>query len=38
MAKRVAELHGGTLALTFPASGGTSVKITAPLTPRTEGH
>jgi PAS domain S-box-containing protein len=38
MAKRVAELHGGTLALTFPASGGTSVTITAPVTPRTEGH
>ena len=38
MAKRVAELHGGTLALTFPASGGTSVTITAPVTPRAEGH
>jgi signal transduction histidine kinase len=38
MAKRVAELHGGTLTLTFPASGGTSVTITAPVTPRTEGH
>jgi signal transduction histidine kinase len=37
-AKRVAELHGGTLGLTFPASGGTSVTITAPVTPRTEGH
>jgi PAS domain S-box-containing protein len=38
MAKRVAELHGGTLALTFPASGGMSVTITAPATPRTEEH
>ena len=36
IAKRVAELHGGTLALTFPASGGMSVTITAPATPRTE--
>jgi signal transduction histidine kinase len=38
IAKRVAELHGGTLALTFPASGGMSVTITAPATPRTEEH
>ena len=38
IAKRVAEQHGGTLALTFPASGGTSVTITAPVTPRSEGH
>ena len=38
IAKRVAELHGGTLALTFPASGGMSVTITAPATPRPEGN
>jgi signal transduction histidine kinase len=38
IAKRVAELHGGTLAIAFPASGGTSVTITAPVTPRTEGQ
>ena len=38
IAKRVAELHGGTLALTFPASGGMSVTITAPATQRTEEH
>ena len=37
IAKRVAELHGGTLALTFPASGGMSVTITAPAAPRAEG-
>jgi PAS domain S-box-containing protein len=36
IAKRVAELHGGTLALAFPASGGTSVIITAPARPRTD--
>jgi PAS domain S-box-containing protein len=36
IAKRVAELHGGTLALTFPASGGMSATITAPVTPRPE--
>jgi PAS domain S-box-containing protein len=35
IAKRVAELHGGTLALAFPAAGGTAVTITAPVTPRT---
>jgi signal transduction histidine kinase len=39
IAKRVAELHGGALALTFPASGGTAVTITAPATPpRAEGQ
>jgi PAS domain S-box-containing protein len=38
IARRVAELHGGTLAIAFPASGGTSVTITAPVTPRTEGQ
>jgi PAS domain S-box-containing protein len=31
--RRVAELHGGTLALAFPASGGTQVTISAPVTP-----
>jgi signal transduction histidine kinase len=34
VAKRVAELHGGTLTMDFPASGGTSVRITAPVQPR----
>jgi PAS domain S-box-containing protein len=33
IAKRVAELHGGTLTLTFPAGGGTSVTIAAPRDP-----
>jgi PAS domain S-box-containing protein len=33
IAKRVAELHGGTLRVTFPAAGGTSVTITAPVKP-----
>ena len=36
IARRVAELHGGTLALACPASGGTSVIITAPSKPRLE--
>jgi signal transduction histidine kinase len=36
IAKRVAELHGGTLTMTFPAAGGTSVTITAPVRPRPE--
>jgi signal transduction histidine kinase len=36
IAKRVAELHGGTLALSFPPSGGTAVAISAPLTLRAE--
>jgi two-component system CheB/CheR fusion protein len=30
IAKRVAELHGGTLALTCPESGGTAVTVTLP--------
>jgi PAS domain S-box-containing protein len=30
IARRVAELHGGTLTLSFPASGGTSARITLP--------
>ena len=39
IARRVAELHGGTLALAFPASGGTLVTISAPVTPpRAEGQ
>ena len=33
IAKRVAELHGGTLALAFPASGGTAVTMTLEATP-----
>ena len=33
IAKRVAELHGGTLALVFPESGGTTVTIAAPFRP-----
>jgi signal transduction histidine kinase len=37
IAKRVAELHGGTLTLVFPRSGGTSVSVSAPVTPRPEG-
>ena len=35
-AKRIAELHGGSLALSFPAAGGMSVTVTAPVKPRTE--
>jgi signal transduction histidine kinase len=39
IARRVAEMHGGTLALAFPASGGTVVTISAPVTPpRAEGE
>jgi PAS domain S-box-containing protein len=38
IAKRVAELHGGTLTLTFPAAGGTTVTIAAPVRPRAEGQ
>ena len=34
IAKRVAEMHGGTLSLAFPESGGTVATITAPLRPR----
>jgi PAS domain S-box-containing protein len=33
IAKRVAELHGGTLMLTFPDGGGTSVTMTAQTAP-----
>jgi PAS domain S-box-containing protein len=33
IAKRVAELHGGTLTLAFPPEGGTSVRVEAPTTP-----
>ena len=33
IARRVAELHGGTLSLAFPASGGTIVTVSAPVTP-----
>jgi PAS domain S-box-containing protein len=33
IANRVAELHGGALTLTFPALGGTSVTIAAPIDP-----
>ncbi len=33
IAKRVAELHGGTLTLTCPESGGTSVTVTLPAAP-----
>jgi len=33
IAKRVAEMHGGTLTLTCPESGGTSVVITLPTAP-----
>ena len=33
IAKRVAELHGGTLTLGFPETGGTSVTIAAPVRP-----
>jgi PAS domain S-box-containing protein len=39
IARRVAELHGGTLTLTFPAGGGTRVTIAAPVRPpRAEGQ
>ena len=39
IARRVAELHGGTLALDFPAAGGTVVTISAPVRPpRAEGQ
>jgi len=34
IAKRVAEMHNGTLSLAFPPTGGTVATITAPLTPR----
>ena len=33
IAKRVAELHGGTLTLAFPPDGGTSVNVEAPAKP-----
>jgi len=33
IAKRVAELHGGTLTLAFPPGGGTSVSVEAPAKP-----
>jgi PAS domain S-box-containing protein len=33
IAKRVAELHGGTLTLAFPADGGTVVSVEAPMKP-----
>jgi PAS domain S-box-containing protein len=33
IAKRVAELHGGTLTLAFPPGGGTLVSVQAPRTP-----
>jgi PAS domain S-box-containing protein len=33
IAKRVAELHGGTLTLAFPADGGTVVSVEAPAKP-----
>jgi PAS domain S-box-containing protein len=33
IAKRVAELHGGTLTLAFPETGGTTVTIAAPVRP-----
>jgi signal transduction histidine kinase len=35
IAKRVAELHGGTLTLAFPADGGTLVSVQAPRQPPT---
>ena len=38
IARRVAELHGGTLALTFPTAGGTRVTIAAPVRPRAEAQ
>jgi PAS domain S-box-containing protein len=33
IAKRVAELHGGSLTLAFPANGGTLVRVEAPVKP-----
>jgi len=36
IAKRVAELHGGTLTLACPPHGGTSVSVEAPATPPAE--
>ena len=36
IAKRVAELHGGTLTLAFPADGGTLVSVQAPRQPPTQ--
>jgi two-component system NtrC family sensor kinase len=33
IARRVAELHGGTLTLAFPSDGGTSVTVQAPRKP-----
>ncbi len=33
IAKRVAELHGGSLSLTCPESGGTAVTVTLPAPP-----
>src|SRR5262249_3009603 len=33
IARRVAELHGGTLTLAFPLDGGTSVSVEAPTKP-----
>jgi signal transduction histidine kinase len=33
IAKRVAELHGGTLTLVFPPDGGTTVSVEAPTKP-----
>ena len=33
IAKRVAELHGGTLTLAFPPDGGTSVCVPSPTKP-----
>ena len=38
IARRVAELHGGGLVLAFPPTGGTSVTITALVTPRAESR
>jgi hypothetical protein len=35
IAKRVAELHGGTLTLAFPPTGGTLVSVQAPRKPPT---
>ena len=36
IAKRVAELHGGTLTLTFPPGGGTVVSVQVPRKPPTQ--
>jgi signal transduction histidine kinase len=36
IAKRVAELHGGTLTLAFPADGGTLISVQAPRQPPTQ--